>query len=183
MTAPGPTTLRGRLPERRTLDGALGRVRAGESVVLVVRGEAGIGKTAMLRYAAALATDCRVLQVAGVESELELPFAGLHQLCGPLLGEVEAIPPHQEQALRVALGLTAGPSPDRFLVALAVLSLLAEVATDQVLVLVVDDAQWLDEETRQTLGVVARRLLAESILVVFGVRETADQHLFPGWRI
>src|SRR5262249_47187233 len=118
--------------------------------------------------------------VAGVESELELPFAGLHHLCGPLLREVEAMPDHQEKALRVALGLAAGATPDRFVVGLAVLSLLAEVAAERPVVLLVDDAQWLDEETCQTLGVVARRLVAESVLALFGVRETDDERLFPG---
>ena len=136
--------------------------------MLVLRGEAGIGKTAMLRYVARRATDCRVLRLSGVESELELPFAALHQLCGPLLGEVEAVPAHQEEALRVALGLAAGPPPDRFVVGLAVLSVLAEVAAKQPVVALVDDAQWLDEASCQVLGVVARRLLAESVLLAGG---------------
>jgi predicted ATPase len=109
MAAPGPPVLRGRVRELHDLDDALERVRAGESVVLVLRGEAGIGKTAMLQYVAGKAAGCRVLHVAGVESELELPFAGLDQLCRQLLPEVKAVPEHQEQALRVALGLSAGP--------------------------------------------------------------------------
>ena len=180
MTAPGTPVLRGRARERGELDSALERVRAGESVVLVVRGEAGIGKTAMLAYVADAAAGCRVLPVVGTESELELPFAGLHQVCGPLLALAQAVPPHQEQALRVALGLADGPTPDRFLVGLAVLSLLAEVGSTHPVALLVDDAQWLDQETCQILGVVARRLVAESVLMVFGVRETGEQHLFPG---
>ena len=180
MTAPGAPVLLGRARERAALDGALEQVRAGESAALVVRGEAGIGKTAMLSYVAAAAAGCRVLQVVGAESELELPFAGLHQVCGPLLGVAEAVPAHQEQALRVALGLADGPPPDRFLVGLAVLSLLAEVGSTQPVVLLVDDAQWLDQETCQIVGVVARRLAAESVLMVFGVRETGEQRLFPG---
>src|SRR5215470_15091047 len=158
----GPPPLTGRSRERQELDDAVNRVRAGESAVLVVRGEAGIGKTALLQYTAALADDCRVVQVAGVESELELPFAALHQLCGPMLDELEALPEPQEQALQVVFGLTAGSVPDRFLVGLAVLSLLAEVAAKRPLVCLVDDAQWLDEASCQVLGVTARRLLAES---------------------
>lgn len=180
MTATGAPVLRGRTRERQEVDDALDRVRAGDSVAMVLRGEAGIGKTSMLQYAASRADDCRVLPVAGVESELELPFAGLHHLCGPLLNEVEAMPDHQEEALRVALGLAAGATPDRLVVGLAVLSLLAEVAAERPVVLLVDDAQWLDEETCQTLGVVARRLVAESVLALFGVRETDEERLFPG---
>ena len=180
MAAPGRPVLRGRTRERQELDDALDRVRGGDSVALVLRGEAGIGKTSLLAYVASRATDCRVLQVVGVESELELPFAGLHQLCGPLLGEAQAVPEHQEQALRVALGLTAGPTPDRFLVGLSALSVLAEVAAKRPVVLLVDDAQWLDETSCQVLGMVARRLVAESVLLLFAVRETAEQRLFPG---
>ncbi|MDH2413772.1 LuxR family transcriptional regulator [Nocardioides sp. CER19] len=172
--------LLGRSRERAELDGALNRVRDGESVVLVVRGEAGIGKTALLQYAAHRGSDCRVLAVAGVESEVELPFAALHQICGPLLGEVRAVPQHQEQALRVALGNAAGPPPDRFLVGLAVLSVLAEVAAARPVALLVDDAQWLDEASRQVLGVVARRLVAESVLFLLAVREIGESRLFPG---
>ena len=172
--------LLGRSRERATLDDALDRVRGGESVVLVLRGEAGIGKTSLLGYAGQRASDCRLVRVAGVESELELPFAALQQVCGQLLGEVEAVPEHQEVALRVALGLAAGPPPDRFLVGLAVLSVLAEVASKRPLALLVDDAQWLDDATCQVLGVVARRLLAESVLLVLAVRETGEDRLFPG---
>ena len=179
MAAPAPD-LRGRSREREALDDALDRVRGGESVVLVLRGEAGIGKTSLLRYVAHRATDCRVLRLSGVESELELPLAALHQLCGPLLGEVETVPAHQEEALRVALGLAAGPPPDRFVVGLAVLNVLAEVAAKQPLVVLVDDAQWLDEPSRQVLGVVARRLLGESVLLALAVRETGEDHMFGG---
>ena len=179
MAAQAPD-LRGRSREREALDDALDRVRGGESVVLVLRGEAGIGKTSLLQYVAHRATDCRVVQLSGVESELELPFAALHQLCGPLLGEVESVPAHQEEALRVALGLAAGEPPDRFVVGLAALSVIADVAAKRPLVLLVDDAQWLDEPSCQVLGVVARRLAAESVLLVVAVRETGEQHLFAG---
>jgi len=179
MAAP-PTDLRGRSHERGGLDDALDRVRGGESVAIVLRGEAGIGKTSLLQYVAHRASGCRVVQLSGVESELELPFAALHQLCGPLLAEVETVPAHQEEALRVALGLAAGPPPDRFVVGLAALGVLAEVAAKQPMVLLVDDAQWLDEPSCQVLGVVARRLVAESVLLVLAVRETGEDHLFPG---
>ena len=179
MAAPGPD-LRGRSRERKALDDALDRIRGGESVVLVLRGEAGIGKTSLLRYVAHRATDCRVLRLSGVESEVELPLAALHQLCGPLLGEVKAVPAHQEVALRVALGLAAGPPPDRFVVGLAVLGVLAEVAAKQPVVVLVDDAQWLDGASCQVLGVVARRLLGESVLLALAVRETGEDHLFRG---
>src|SRR5262245_48152337 len=131
MAAPGPATLWGRSVERGRLDDALETARSGESAVLVVRGEAGVGKTALLQYVAGQATDCRVLWLAGVESELELPFAALHQLCAPLLGNLDALPQPQQHALRVTFGLVAGDVPDRFLVGLAVLSLLAEGAAEQ----------------------------------------------------
>ncbi len=180
MVAPRTPAFRGRTSERRTLDGALERVRGGESAVLVIRGEAGIGKTALLSYCADQASDCRVAQIAGVESEMELPFAALHQLCGPVLGELVALPEPQERALRVAFGLAEGSAPDRFLVSLAVLSLLAEVAAKRPLVCLVDDGQWLDDASAQVLAFVGRRLLAESVLLVVAVREATDQRVFPG---
>lgn len=179
MAAP-VTDLRGRSSERDTLDDALDGVRGGVSRVLVLRGEAGIGKTTLLRYVAQRATGSRVVKLSGVESELELPFAALHQLCGPLLAEVETVPEHQEEALRVALGLAAGPPPDRFVVALAALSVLADVARRGPLVVLIDDGQWLDAPSCQVLGVVARRLVAESVLLVLAVREAGEDHLFPG---
>ena len=113
--------------------------------MLVIRGEAGIGKTELMRYCARQASGCRLVQIAGVESEIELPFAALHQLCAPMLGGLAALPEPQEHALRVAFGLAAGPAPDRFVVGLAALSLLAEKAAVRPLVCLVDDAQWLDE--------------------------------------
>ena len=153
------------------LDGQLQRVRAGESSVLVVRGEAGVGKTALLEYVADRASGCRIVRVAGVESEMELAFAGLHQLCAPMLDRLDGLPGPQQDALRVAFGLQDGAAPNRFLVALAVLSLLAEAAEAQPLVCLVDDAQWLDRASVQALAFVARRLLAERIGMVFAVRE------------
>ena len=160
------------------LDQLLANVRQGQSAVLVVRGEAGIGKTALLRDAARKASGFRVVQIAGVEAEMELPFAGVHQLCAPMFARLDALPQPQQDALSVALGRSSGGTPDRFLVALAVLSLLSAVAEEQPLLCLVDDAQWLDYASDQILGFVARRLLAESVAVVFTVREPADRPEF-----
>jgi DNA-binding CsgD family transcriptional regulator len=150
----------------------LDRARAGNSAVLVVRGEPGIGKTVVLDYAVsrASASDFRVVRAWGVESEMELAFAGLHQLCVPLLGRLEQLPRPQRDALAVAFGIREGQVPDRFLVGLAVLSLLAATAEDQPLACVVDDAQWLDRASVQCLAFAARRLLAEPIALIFAVR-------------
>ncbi len=171
---------RGRSSEREALDRLLENVRGGQSAVLVLRGEAGIGKTAVLRYAARQASGFRVAQIAGIESEMELPFAGLHQLCGPMLDRLGALPEPQRVALSVALGLSSGEPPDRFLVALAALSLLSEVAEERPLLCFVDDAQWLDAASAQVLGFVARRLLAESVAIVFAVREPSEEPKLAG---
>src|SRR3954467_6631091 len=149
MTAERLPELQGRSGEHAQLDRLLENVRGGQSAVLVIRGEAGMGKTALLRRAIDRASGFRVARVAGVESEMELPYAGLHQLCAPMLERLDALPEPQQVALRVALGLEAGDAPDRFLVALAALSLLAEVATEQPLLCLVDDAQWLDAASGQ----------------------------------
>jgi DNA-binding CsgD family transcriptional regulator len=146
---------------------------------LVIRGEAGIGKSALLEYCAQQASDCRVAQIAGVEAELEMPFAALHQLCLPMLDNLAFLPEPQKRALQVALGISVGNASDRFVVGLAVLSLLADVATERPLVCLVDDAQWLDESSLQVLGFVGRRLLAESVLLVFGAREEEDDRCLP----
>src|SRR5947209_1812187 len=172
--------LRGRSSERELLDRLLEDVRSGRSAVLVVRGEAGMGKTALLQHCAGHASGFRIAPIAGVESEMELPFAGLHQLCAPMLGHLAALPEPQRVALRVALGLDSDEAPDRFLVALAVLSLLAEVATERPLLCLVDDAQWLDAASGQILGFVARRLLAESVGIVFAVRDPSDERDLVG---
>src|SRR5437764_2772578 len=172
--------LRGRRNERDVLDRELQRVRAGESSVMVVRGEAGVGKTALLAYVAERASGCRIVRVAGVESEMELAFAGLHQLCAPMLDGLDGLPGPQRDALRVAFGLQDGGAPNRFLVALAILSLLAEVAEVEPLVCLVDDAQWLDRASAQALAFVARRLLAERIAMVFVVRERSDVNELDG---
>src|ERR1700722_5973530 len=157
----------GRSGERDVLDRMLEAARGGQSAVLLIRGEAGIGKTALIRYVARRAAGFRVAQVAGVEAEMELPFAGLHRLCAPMLAQLDALPDPQQNALRVSFGLSSGDVPDRFLVGLAALSLFAEVAEKRPLLCLVDDAQWLDAATSQVLGFIARRLLAESIAVVF----------------
>jgi len=172
--------LRGRRSECARLDGLLAGVRAGRSAALVMRGEAGVGKTALLDYLAESAADLRVLRAAGVESEMELAFAALHQMCGPVLDRLGRLPDPQRAALETAFGLQAGPPPDRFLISLAVLSLLAEVAEDGPLVCVVDDARWLDRASKRVLAFVARRLVAESVLMIFAVREPdADLDRLP----
>lgn len=165
------TTLRGRDPECAALDSLLDVVRGGESRTLVLRGEAGIGKTALLDYAIGSATDFRVLRAVGVESEMELAFASLQQLCSPALDRLEHLPAPQQDALGVALGLRAGQTPDRFLVALAALTLLSGSAEERPLLCAVDDAQWLDEASAVTLAFVARRLLADAVAIVFVTRE------------
>src|SRR3712207_2627820 len=169
---PAPGFL-GRTSERDRLDRLLVNVRGGQSAALVVRGEAGIGKTALLRYAARQAAGFRVAQVTGVQAEMELPFAGIHQLCAPMLDRLDALPRPQRDALSVALGLKPGDVPDRFLVGLAVLSVLSAVAEERPLLCLVEDAQWLDAASSQLLGVVARRVLAESVAIVIAVREPA----------
>ena len=136
--------LRGRQEECVVLDRLLNGSRVGRSGALVLRGEAGVGKTAPLDYAVASASDLRVLRAVGVESEMELAFAALHQLCAPLLGRLERLPVPQRDALLTTFGLRTGPAPDQFLVGLAALSLLSEVASERPLVCVVDDAQWSD---------------------------------------
>jgi DNA-binding CsgD family transcriptional regulator len=163
--------LRGRRAECGVLDELLEGVRDGRSAVLVVRGEPGVGKSALLDYAVASAPELRCARAAGVESEMELAFAGLHQLCGPMLDRLGRLPGPQRDALRIAFGLESGPAPDRFLVGLAVLGLLSEAAGDRPLVCVVDDVQWLDRASVQVLAFAARRLLAEAVLVIFGARE------------
>jgi DNA-binding CsgD family transcriptional regulator len=168
----------GRTREREVLDAMLAKVRKGQSAVLVVRGEAGIGKTALLRYTARQASGLRVAQIAGVEAEMELPFAGIQRLCAPMFDRLEVLPEPQSNALNVALGVSPGDTPDRFLVALAVLSLLCAIAEERPLLCLVDDAHWLDEASGQALGFVARRLLAESVAMVFALREPIARRAF-----
>jgi len=169
-----------RLGERAAVDRVLNQARAGSSAVLVVFGEPGIGKTALLDYAAGRAPGFRVVRAWGVESEMELAFAGLHQLCVPMLGRLDLLPRPQRDALAVAFGMREGQAPDRFLVGLAVLSLLAATAEDQPLACLVDDAQWLDRASVQCLAFAARRLLAEPVALIFAAREPGDDHELAG---
>ena len=156
--------------ERGVLDRLIEAVRDGESRSLVVHGDAGVGKTALLDYLAAHAPGCRVVRAAGAQSEMELAFAGLHQLSAPMRDRLEHLPVPQRDALRTVFGMSAGPAPDRFLVGLAVLSLLSQVAEEQPLVCLLDDGQWLDHASAQILAFVARRLGAESVGLVFAAR-------------
>jgi DNA-binding CsgD family transcriptional regulator len=165
-----PPGLLGRTAETEILERLLANARNGQSAVLVVRGEAGIGKTALLRHLLSEASGFRVARCAGVEPEMELPFAGLHQLCAPMLDRLDSLAEPQRRGLSVAFGLFSGDSPDRFLVALAALSLLAEAAEERPLLCIVDDAQWLDQASAQVLSFVGRRLLAEPIALVFAAR-------------
>lgn len=180
--------MRGRRRERAVLDQLLTGVRAGHNHVLVLRGEAGIGKTALLRYLEEGAVGFRIARTSGVESEMDLAFSGLHQLCAPMLEHLDRLPPPQGGALSAAFGLSPGGPPDRFLVGLAVLSLLTDIAEQEPVLCIVDDSQWLDEASRQVLGFVARRLLngSESVGLLFAARTGVDgQDLLalPEWAI
>jgi DNA-binding CsgD family transcriptional regulator len=168
-------SLLNRQQERAALDGLLGDLRSGHGRALVLRGEAGVGKSALLEYVTGAAADMRVARVAGVESEMELAFASLHLLCAPLLDRLERLPVPQRDALGVAFGLREGGTPDRFMVGLAVLTLLSEVAEDRPLLCMVDDAQWLDAASAQVLGFVARRLVAEPVGLLFAARDPGEQ--------
>ncbi len=172
--------LRGRSLELVQLGRLLKGIRSGRSGVLVVRGEAGIGKTALLEQLIDQAAGCTVARATGVQADMELPFAGLQQLFGSMLGPLERLPGPQREAVEVAFGLRSGPAPDRFEVGLAMLGLLAEVTEHEPLVCVIDDAQWLDQASARTLAFVARRLVAESVALVFAVRDPADEQTFAG---
>jgi DNA-binding CsgD family transcriptional regulator len=167
--------LRGRSAECALLDALVGDIRRGASRSLVLSGEAGIGKTALLLYLIDSAADMSVVRAVGVESEMELAFASLHQVCAPLLGRLERLPVPQRHALEIVFGRGEGPAPDRFLVALGVLSLFSEAADERPLLCVLDDAQWLDEASALTLAFVARRLLAEPVGIVFAAREPREE--------
>ena len=180
---PRAPAFRGRSSERQALDRLLDDARAGHSGVLVIRGEAGVGKTTLLQHAAERATGFRVARIAGVESEMELPFAGLHQLCAPLLARLDSLPGPQQDALRVALGYASGEPPDRFLVGLAALTLLAEAAEERAAAV----PRGRSAVARRRLGAGARaswrgRLLAEPIAIVFAVREPTDDRRSPACR-
>src|SRR3954454_15437928 len=175
VAAPPGSMLRGRRDECAVLDGLVDGARAGRSGALLVRGDAGVGKTALLEYVIASASDLGVLRAVGVEPERELAFAAVHQLCVPILDRLERLPGPQRDALQVTFGLSEGPVPDRFLVGLALLGLLAEAAQERALLCVVDDAQWLDKASAQALAFVARRLFAESVVLLFAARQPSDE--------
>ena len=175
MSRDGGPVLRGRRSECEALDQLVAGVLAGHSRALVLRGDAGVGKTALLDYLTASASGFRVARAAGVESEMELPFAGLHQLCAPMLDRLERLPDPQRDALGTAFGLSSGESPERFLVGLAALTLLSDIADERPLVCVVDDAQWLDRASAQALAFVARRLRAEAVAMVFAERQATSE--------
>jgi DNA-binding CsgD family transcriptional regulator len=166
--------LTGRRSECEVLDRLLEAVRMGVSRALVMRGEAGVGKTALLDYLVCQASGCLVTRATGVQSEMELAYAGLHQLLAPLLERLERLPVPQRDALGAALGVSPGPAPDRFLVAVAVLGLLSDVAEEQPVICVVDDEQWLDRVSAQVLAFVGRRLEAEPVGLVFAARDPSD---------
>jgi DNA-binding CsgD family transcriptional regulator/tetratricopeptide (TPR) repeat protein len=174
------TTLRGRDAECSALDRLIDAVRGGESRAIVLRGEAGVGKSALLEYVVESASGCRVARAAGVEYEMELAYAGVHQLCAPMLDLRDRLPGPQRDALATAFGMNAGPAPDRFVVALAALGLLAEVGEEQPLICVVDDAQWLDKASVLSLAFVARRLMAESVGLIFAVRDPSGVQELTG---
>jgi DNA-binding CsgD family transcriptional regulator len=171
---PRAAELTGRRREIDALDELIEAVRAGESRALVVRGEPGMGKTALLDYVVEHAPDCRIERAVGVQSEMELAFAALHQLCAPMLDRLERLPPPQRDALRTAFGVSPGRAPDLFFVGLALLSLLSDVAEERPLICLVDDEQWLDHASAQALAFVARRLEAESVGLVFAARAQSE---------
>jgi DNA-binding CsgD family transcriptional regulator len=157
------------------LDALVEDVRRGESRSLVLRGEAGIGKTALLEYLIESGTDMNVARAVGVESEMELAYASLHQLCGPILDRLARLPDPQRQALEIVFGLSTGPPPDRLLVGLGVLSLFSDVAEEVPLLCIIDDAQWLDHASALTLAFIARRLLADPVGIVFAMRQLSEE--------
>jgi hypothetical protein len=158
----------------------LAQARDGHSAVLVIRGEPGVGKTALLRYAARQASGLRTVEVEGVQAEMELPFAGIHRLCAPMFDGLEVLAEPQRNALRVAFGFSSGDVPDKFLVAVAVLNLLSTTAENRPLLCLVDDAQWLDAASVQALGFVARRLVAEPMAMMFSLREPTTARTLDG---
>jgi DNA-binding CsgD family transcriptional regulator len=175
LVSGGSPGLRGRSDECARLDGIVAAVREGHSRTLLLRGEAGIGKTALLDYLIAATSDLQLVRVLGVESEMELPFASLHQMCAPLLDHLDRTPGPQREALEIVFGLSAGPAPDPLLIGLAVLTLLCEAADHRPLVCVIDDAQWLDRASARTLAFVGRRLRADPVGLVFAAREPGEE--------
>jgi hypothetical protein len=176
----GGATLLGRRSECEALDRLLTDVVSGTSRVMVLRGDAGVGKSELLGYLSKKVAGWRVATAVGVESEMELAYSGLHQLCGPLLDHLDRLPVPQREALATVFGLGVGPPPDRFLVGLATLSLLADAAEQQPLVCIVDDAQWLDQASAQILAFVGRRLLAERVALVCSARTGSGDEVLAG---
>src|SRR6266478_4720416 len=168
------TALTGRRSERDVLDRLSEALGAGESRALVLRGEPGVGKTALLEYLVEQAPGFRVVRTAGVQSEMELAYAGLHQLLASMLDRLDGLPVPQSEALRTVFGLASGRAPDRFFVGLAVLSLLSDVAEEEPLLCLVDDEQWLDRASADVLAFVARRLEADSVGLVIAARAISD---------
>src|SRR2546425_4984091 len=166
--------LLGRDREREVLERLLEGARAGHGGVLVLHGDPGVGKTALLEFAVENGRDFRVVRTAGAEGEMELPYAALQQLCSPIIGLTDRLPDPQRNALAVAFGRSVGPAPDPFLVGLAVLGLLSEAAEERPLLCVVDDAQWLDDASARALAFLARRLLGEKIALLFAARERGN---------
>jgi hypothetical protein len=175
--------LLGRGRERAVLDQLLADIRQGVSRALVLLGEAGIGKTALLQYLIESATDVHVVRAAGAESEAELAYAGLQQVCAPMLAELERLPAPRREALETVFGLRSGGVPDRFLVGLGVLTLFSDAATERPLLCVIDDTQWLDQASALTLAFVARRVSAEPVGLVFAARSPArSSRIWRRWR-
>ncbi|HEY3201632.1 MAG TPA: ATP-binding protein, partial [Actinomycetes bacterium] len=172
--------LLGRRAECEALDRLLTDAVAGHSRATVLRGEAGVGKSALLGYVSDRAAGWHVARAAGVESEMELAYAGLHQLCGPMLDRLQRLPAPQRDALATVFGLSSRPAPDRFLVGLGTLTLFALIADEQPLVCLIEDAQWLDQASAQILGFVARRVLAERIAIVCAARTGIGDHVLAG---
>ncbi|HEX6393795.1 MAG TPA: ATP-binding protein [Acidimicrobiales bacterium] len=164
----------GRVRERELLDRLLATALSGRGGSLVLLGEPGIGKTALLDYAAQAGEEFQVVRTAGIEGEMDFPYSGLHRLCKPSLAFLEHLPLPQREALAVSLGLSVGQAPELFLVALAVLGLLSEAANEWPVLCIIDDAQWLDRESARALAFIARRLLAERIALVFAMREPGN---------
>ncbi|HTU84643.1 MAG TPA: AAA family ATPase [Solirubrobacteraceae bacterium] len=185
LRAPGrPASLRGRDSECAELDALVGDVRRGESRALVLRGEAGIGKTVLLQHLVESASEMKVIQAVGVDSEMELAYASLQQVCAPLLDRLPGLPTPQRDALEVVFGLRAGAAPDRFLVGLGVLGLLSILGEERPFLCVVDDAQWLDQASALTLAFVARRLRADPVGMVFAAREPGPElESLPGMEV
>ena len=169
------TALLGRSNECAVIDQLVRDICNGDARSLLLLGEAGIGKTALLNYLVDSATDVTVLQAVGVQSDIQLAYASLHQLCGPLLDRLDALPAPQREAMEIVFGRSAGAAPNRFLVGVGALNMLSQASDERTVLCVVDDAQWLDQASASTLAFVARRLLAERVGVVFAARETSEE--------